>query len=473
MPRTPDDSRYLDAATPGVRYFTRNPRGQYLKISRAEGAYLFDQTGRAILDGSGGAAVVCLGHGNRRLVESLTRQSETVAFAHTSTFVTEPVLEFADRLTRYTGDPDARVYFVSGGSEATETALKIARTYQLAIGEDSRHVIISRSLSYHGATLGALSMSGIVQRRRPFDPLLAQFPRIATCYCYRCPVGRDPQLCDVECADDLERTILAHDPRRVAGFIIEPVIGSSAPAVAPHADYLPRVAATCRRHGLLLIADEVMSGVGRTGRFFAADHFGVKPDIIALSKGLSSGYFPLAAVIVSGRVFDAIRTSGSGEFVHGFTYAGSPVGAAVGLEVLNIIEEDHLLPRVARLGERLLGQLQSLRRFPMVGDVRGKGLLIGVELVMDRATRQPFPVSVRAARLVQQACLDEGLYIYPTTGSVDGVRGDNILIAPPYIVTEAQLDELTDKLSRGIERVQHHLLDVVGSTTLVEGRKDD
>jgi adenosylmethionine-8-amino-7-oxononanoate aminotransferase len=455
-----------------VRYFTRNPRGQYLKITRAEGAYLYDQAGRPILDGSAGAAVVCLGHGNRRVTESLRRQSETVAFAHTSTFVTEAVLEYAERLTRFTGDPDARVYFVSGGSEATETALKIARTYQLAVGEASRHVILSRSLSYHGATLGALAMSGVVQRRRPYDPLLAQFPRIATCYCYRCPVGRDPQLCDVECADDLERTILAHDPHRIAGFIIEPVIGSSAPGVAPHADYMPRVAAACRRHGLLLIADEVMSGVGRTGRFFAAEHFGVMPDIIALSKGLSSGYFPLAAVIVSGRVFKAISTSGSGDFVHGFTYAGSPVGAAVGLEVLNIIEEDQLIPRVTVLGERLLGQLQSLRRLPMVGDVRGKGLLIGVELVMDRTTRQPFPASVRAARLVQQACLDEGLYVYPTTGSVDGVLGDNILIAPPYVVTEAQLDELTEKLARGLERVQHQLVERAGATTPLDRRED-
>ena len=445
---------YLDATAPGVRYFTRDPRGQYLRISRAEGAYLFDQSGRAILDGSAGAAVVCLGHGNRRVAECLRRQAETVAFAHASAFVTEPVLEFAERLTRYTGDPDARVYFVSGGSEATETALKIARTYQLAVGESNRHVIVSRSLSFHGTTMGALAMSGVVNRRRLYDPLLVQFPRVATCYCYRCPVGRDPQLCDVECADDLERAIQAHDPHRIAGFIIEPVIGSTAPGVSPHSDYMSRVAATCRRHGLWLIADEVMSGVGRTGRFFASEHFGVMPDIIVLSKALSSGYFPLAAVIVSGRVVDAISTRGSREFVHGFTYAGNPLGAAVGLEVLNIIEENQLVPQVARLGDQLLARIQPLRRFPMVGDVRGKGLLVGVELVADREDASPFPASVRVGQLVQQACMDEGLYIYPTTGSVNGVLGDNILIAPPYVVTEAQLDELTDKLSRGLERAQ-------------------
>lgn len=473
MTPTGDQSRYLDAAAPGVRYFTRNPRGRYLRIARAQDAYLFDQSGRAILDGSAGAAVVCLGHGNARLIDCLRRQSETIAFAHTSTFVTEPVLEFAERLARFTGDADARVYFVSGGSEATETALKIARTYQLAVGESNRHIIVSRSLSYHGGTLGALAMTGVTQRRRPYEPLLAQFPRVPTCYCYRCPVGRDPQWCEVECADDLERTIRAHDPHRIAGFIMEPVIGSSAPGVTPHAEYMARVAATCRRHGLLLIADEVMSGVGRTGRFFAADHFGVMPDIITLSKGLSSGYFPMAAVIVSGRVFDAISNRGSREFVHGFTYAGNPVGAAIGLEVLNIIEEDQLIPRVAQLGDRLLAQLQALRRFPMVGDVRGKGLLIGVELVMDRATRQPFPASARAAHLVQQACLDEGLYIYPTTGSVDGVLGDTILIAPPYVVTDAQLDELTEKLGRGLDRVQHQLLESAGSAALSQLGQND
>jgi adenosylmethionine-8-amino-7-oxononanoate aminotransferase len=456
--------RYVDATAPDVRYFTRNPRGKYLSIARADGVYLYDTSGRAILDGSSGAAVVCLGHGHRRLIERLKTQAECVAFAHTSTFVTEPVLEFAERLASYTADPGARVYLVSGGSEATETALKIARTYHLSIGQPARHVVVSRSLSYHGATMGALSMAGMVQRRRPFEPLLAQFPRISTCYCYRCPVGRDPELCDVECADDLERTILAHDPQRIAAFIMEPVIGSSAPGVTPSRDYMGRVAATCRGHGVLLIADEVMSGVGRTGRFFAAQHYGVMPDIIALSKGLSSGYFPLGAVVVSGRVFEAISNGGSRDLVHGFTYAGNPVGAAVGLEVLTILEQEHLVPRVASLGERLLAQLQSLRQLPLVGDIRGKGLLLGIELVMDQATRQPFPASTRAAQLVQEACLQEDLYVYPTTGSVNGVAGDNILIAPPYVITEPQLDELVDKLSRGLHRAQQHLFELMTSS---------
>ena len=444
----------LDASDPDVKYFARHPRGKYVRIARAEGVYLYDDTGRAILDGAAGAAVVCLGHGNRRIIDRMKAQAEDVAFAHTSAFITAPVLELAQRLAGYVADPNARVYFVSGGSEANETAIKIARAYQLAIGETNRHVIISRTISYHGASAGALAATGILHRRRPYEPLLAQWPRVATCYCYRCPVGRDPASCEIQCADDVERAILAHDAHRIAGFIIEPVIGSSAPGVSPHRDYMSRVATTCRRHGVLLIADEVMSGIGRTGRFFGMDHFGVTPDIITLSKGISSGYFPLAAVIVTGRVFEAIKNAGTGEFVHGFTYAGTPIGAAIGLEVLDILEEDQLVPRVAALGERLLAALEPLKQFPMVGDIRGRGLLVGIELVMDQRTREPFPASVRVGQQVLQACLHEGLAVYPSTGSVNGVLGDNILLAPPYIITETQIGELVDKLTRAIDHVQ-------------------
>ena len=211
--------------------------------------------------------------------------------------------------------------------------MKIARTYQMAVGRPKRHMVVSRAISYHGATMGALAMTGLLLRRRPYQPILSQFPKVATCYCYRCPVDREPNTCEVECADDLQHVLLAQDPEQVAAFILEPVIGFSAPGVAAQRDYMRRVATTCHRHGVLLIADEVMSGVGRTGRFFAMDHYGVQPDIIALSKGISSGYFPLAAVIVAGRVFEAIQNAEGADFVHGFTYAGNPVGAAVGLEV--------------------------------------------------------------------------------------------------------------------------------------------
>lgn len=448
----------LDASGTSHHYFARHPRGQYLIISRAQGVYLYDESGRPILDGSSGAAVVCLGHGNQRVVEKMAAQAQRVAFAHTSTFVTRPLLELADRLAAYCCDPTARVYFVSGGSEATETALKLARTYQTAAGHPNRYVVISRAISYHGASLGALAMTGLRSRRQMYEPLLPQFPRVQTCYCYRCPMGLDPERCSIECADDLDRVILTYGADRIAAFIIEPVTGASAPGVAPARDYLARVAETCRRHGVLLIADEVMSGAGRTGRYLAMDHYNVQPDITVLSKGISSGYAPLAVVIVSGRVFEAIREAGPGEFVHGFTYAGNPLAAAVGLEVLDILEEEGLVARAGRLGDLLLDKLQRLRSFPMVGDVRGRGLLVGVEFVADRQAKRPFSAELKVAKLVQQASLDEGLYIYPGTGCVDGLSGDHILIAPPYIITEAQLDELVARLSKALERVQIQVL---------------
>ena len=240
MPVTlPDRGARIDATDPTLRYFTRHPRGSYVHIVRGEGVYLYDSDGRAILDGASGAAVVCLGHGNQRVIQRLTAQAQTIAFAHTSTFITTPVLELAERLAAYTGDPNARVYFVSGGSEATETALKIARTYQLAVGRPKRHMVISRAISYHGATMGALAMTGLLLRRRPYQPILSQFPKVATCYCYRCPVDREPDTCEVECADDLQHVLLAQDPEQVAAFILEPVIGSSAPGV------VGRSATTC------------------------------------------------------------------------------------------------------------------------------------------------------------------------------------------------------------------------------------
>lgn len=450
------------------RYFARQPRGTYLFITHAEGVYLYDEDGRAILDGVSGAAVVCLGHGNQRVVARMAEQAARVAFAHTSAFVTRPLLELASRLAGYTGDPASRVYFVSGGSEATETALKIARTYQVAAGRPDRVVVLSRAISYHGATMGALSVTGALKRRLVYEPFLMQFPRVSTCYCYRCPLGLDPRSCNVECADDVERAILTHNPDRVAAFIVEPVIGSSAPGVSAERDYMRRVADACRRHDVVLIADEVMSGVGRTGRFFAMDHYGVTPDIITIAKGISSGYMPLAAVIVRGHVFDTIRRAGSGEFVHGFTYSGNPLAAAVGLEVLDIIEEEHLVARVERMGSLLLERLQALRALPIVGDVRGKGLLLGVEFVADRATRQPFPPALDISSLVVEASLQEGLAVFAGTGCANGLEGDHILIAPAYIVTESQIEELVTKLTKAIERVQERVLPSLHTTAAAD-----
>jgi adenosylmethionine-8-amino-7-oxononanoate aminotransferase len=372
--------------------------------------------------------------------------------------VSEPLMELADRLVARTSDPDSRVYFASGGSEAVETALKLARTYQLAKGRPDKHHFVSRNISYHGATMGALSMTGLLVRRTAYAPLLAPFPRTSTCYCYRCPFGLAPESCRVECASDLDRTIVEHGPSTLGAFIVEPVVGASAPAVTAHADYMRMVADICHRHDVLLVADEVMSGVGRTGRFFGMEHYAdVQPDITVLSKGISAGYAPLAAVIVRGHVFATIRDSASGQFAHGLTYSGNPLSAAVGLEAIKVLEEDHLIEHVAEVGKQLIDELQAIRTLPMVGDIRGRGLLLGIEFVRDRQTKEPFPSSLGVSQRVFKACLDEGLVVYPGTGSVDGFRGDHILLAPPYIITAAQVGDLVERLMRGLRRVQEEL----------------
>jgi adenosylmethionine-8-amino-7-oxononanoate aminotransferase len=436
--------------------FPRSFTTPYVLIRRAQGIYLYDEDGREILDGSSGAAVVSLGHGHPRIIERMHAQATDVAFTHGFAFVTRPAMELAERLVDRFGDPRARVLFASGGSEATETALKLVRSYQLARGLPAKYRVVSRALSYHGATLGALSMTGHLGRRRDFEPLLQQFPRAATPYCYRCPFGREPDRCALECAADVERTIVEQGAWNIGAFIAEPVIGASAPGVSGTREYLQRVAAICREHDVLLVADEVMSGVGRTGRFFATEHAGVRPDIVVLSKSLSSGYAPLAAVIASGRIVDALSDAGA-KFTHGYTYAGNPLSAAVGLEVLNVLEEDRLIDNAERMGERLVSGLRVLADLPMVGDVRGVGLLAGVEFVADRASKRPFPAALGVAERVRTAALEEGLSIYPGGGTVAGTAGDHILIAPPYIITAAEVDELVSRLSRALHRVQAEL----------------
>jgi adenosylmethionine-8-amino-7-oxononanoate aminotransferase len=438
----------------GHHYFPRSPTRSYLSLVRGDGVYVYDEHGRAILDGASGAAVACLGHGNARIADRMAAQARTLAFAHGSQFVSPQVLELADRLAAKSGCPDSRVYFASGGSEATETALKIALAYHSASGAPRRQRVVSRSVSYHGATFGALAMTGHQQRRRLYESLIAPFPKIPAGYCYRCPYGLDPASCAVECADELDRVVTEHGADSIAAFIVEPVIGASAPGVAAPRDYMGRIAETCRRHDILLIADEVMSGVGRTGRFLAMEHYGVAADITVLSKGLSAGYSPLAAVIVSGRVYGRISAGGPSHLVHGFTYSGNPLSAAVGLEVLSILDEDRLVERAAEMGRRLIDRLARLEAVPMVGEIRGQGLLIGMEFVADRPGRRPFPPDQGVAWKVQAAALDEGLWVYAGTGSHNGNAGDHILIAPPYIISDGHIDELVTKLSKALAAVQ-------------------
>ena len=435
----------------GPHFFPRDPQARLLKVSHGKGIYLFDDAGRRYIDGGMGAGAACLGHGHPRLAAALARQAEKVAFAHTSLFVSEPLLQLSEMLVpRF--EPGARVYFVSGGSEGIETALKIARSYQLALGRPQRTQVAARSISYHGATLGALSATGLARRRAPYEPMLLPVPRAVTSYCYRCPYGLRQPSCEIACAADVE-SLVSRNNDSLAAFLIEPVIGASSPGVVSPPGYLQRAAAACANDDVLLIADEVLCGVGRTGRFLACQHDGVVPDIVVLSKALGAGHMPLGAVLVRRRVYEAISNAAPGHLVHGFTYSGTPLAAALGIEVLRIIDENELVSAAATLGRRLMDRLDRLRRHPLVGEIRGRGLLIGVEFVSDRDSRNSFPPTTEVTRQVFEACLAEGLIVYPCAGTVDGKYSDQIMLAPPFIVSADEIDDLADRFDRAIGMV--------------------
>jgi adenosylmethionine-8-amino-7-oxononanoate aminotransferase len=441
--------------------FYRDLHRRYTRIVRGEGVYLYDAKGKRILDGSAGAAVVSLGHGNERIVRVLAEQAGRLAFAHTSAFTNEPILRLSGLVSERMPEPLNRVYFTSGGSETVEAALKLARAYHMEGGQTQRYKVISRTVSYHGATIGALSMTGQHVRRGKYLPLLIPFPRVATCYCYRCPYDLSPRTCRVECAQDLERAILADGPESVAAFVVEPVIGSSAPGVSPPEAYLHTIRRICNRYGILLIFDEVMCGAGRLGTFSASERYGVVPDMACFSKGLSSGYAPLGALVVHRDVHRRIRESGVGKFIHGHTFAGNPLSAAVGVEVLRILEEDGLYAHVTDVGEHLLRRLKEIKaRHGIVGDVRGVGLLLGVELVQKTSTHRPFPPSFRVADRLQRHALRRGLYLYPGTGSAGGAAGDHVLVSPPFILTKEQADELAEALDGAIGAVEREVAEL-------------
>lgn len=435
-------------------FFPRSFRKSYPQAVRGEGCYLHTADGRKLLDAAGGAAVVTIGHGVASVAEAMAEQARRVAYVHSAQFLTEAAEQLASRLRALAPAnfrSGGRVYFTSGGSEATETALKLCRQYFLEQGQPQRRRVVGRRQSYHGATLGALSVTGNVRRRAPYEPLLADWGHIAPCYCYRCPLGLTYPSCEVACADELEKFIAGVGAENVAGFIVEPVVGATLGAVVPPDGYLQRIAEICRRHGMLLIADEVMTGMGRTGKHFAVEHWGVEPDIILVGKGVASGYAPLGAVLVSEQVAETIAR-GSGGFEHGFTYNAHPVAMAAGLAVLDYIERERLFERVAPAGRALATALARLKKSQHVGDVRGLGLLAGVELVADAATRAPLAPEKRVAEKVYQAALEEGVVTYPIQGCADGQRGDHILLAPPFIISSQEMEKIAQALEKTIAR---------------------
>ncbi len=434
--------------------FPRHCHASLPTAVRGDGCYLIDQNGKRYFDGSGGAAVSCLGHSNQRVRDAIKSQVDQMAFAHTGFFTSDPAEALADLLIAHApGDLD-RVYFVSGGSEAVESAIKLARQYFVERGEPQRRHLIARSQSYHGNTLGALSAGGNAWRREQFAPLLVEMSHIDPCYEYvHRRKGETAEEYGQRAANALEDEILRLGPETVMGFIAEPVVGATLGAVPAVDGYYKRIREICDQYGVLLILDEVMCGMGRTGHLFACDADGIAPDILTIAKGLGAGYQPIGAMLCSGEIYDTLAR-GSGFFQHGHTYVGHPVAAAGALAVVNEIIDMNLLPKVQENGAYLQACLEArLGDHPNIGDIRGRGLFRGIEIVADRVTKAPFDPALGLAGKVKKAAFDEGLICYPMPGTRDGKHGDHVLLAPPFIATKPELDAMVDMLARAIDRV--------------------
>src|SRR5580700_10209081 len=435
--------------------FPRNFHQTFPVAVRGEGSWIYSADGRKFLDAAGQAAVINIGHGVPEIGRAMAEQSAKLAFAHTSQFHSPPAEKLAARLLSM-APPNfrkgGRVYFTSGGSEAAETAIKLARQFHVESGQPTRYRVVSRRQSYHGSTLGAMTVSGNVARRAPYRPLLAEWGHIAPCFCYHCPFEKTFPQCQLACADDLDSLLAENDADSAAAFIFEPVVGATLGAAVPPAGYVARIAEICRKHGILLVADEVMTGIGRTGRPFAVQHWGVEPDIILCGKGIASGYAPLGAVLVAPNVVAAFE-NGSGAFKHGFTYQAHPVATAAGNAVLDYIESQNLFARVVPAAVGLSNALAPLLSHRHIGDVRGLGLLVGIEFVRDKSTRAPFEPVEAIAEKIRAAAMEEGVLVYPTQGCVDGARGDHILLAPPFIITPEESALIATALAAALSKV--------------------
>jgi adenosylmethionine-8-amino-7-oxononanoate aminotransferase len=417
----------------------------------AHGSTIVDAEGREYLDAAGGAIVVNVGHGRREIAEAIADQSARLAYAHGSAFTNEPLERYAAELGPHLPVIEPYIYPVSGGSEAIESALKLARGTQIARGEPDRLAVFARWSSYHGNTLGALDLSGRKPLRRPYEGWLGRFRHVSAAYPYRAGDPGAQALGDAtELADELDRAITNAGPSTVAAFVAEPIVGATLGAVEPPAGYWPAIAEVCRRHGVLLIADEVMTGFGRTGAWFAMDHYGVRPDILVSAKGATSGYWPFGFAAASGEVWETITRGGG--FVHGFTYSHQPGAATVAREVLRILEQESLVEASAAKGARLLELLRArLGDHPSVGDIRGRGLMAGVELVADRELREPYPRSARLVETIVRIAREDGLLLYSGTGNANGTDGDVLLLGPPFVVTDEELVRIADGLGDALD----------------------
>jgi len=416
-------------------------------ISHGEGVYLFDTEGRRYLDAVGGAAVVAIGHGVREITDAIAEQGPALTYSYGATFTHRWQEELARRLLSIAPANMARVYFVSGGSEANETAIKMAREYFVHQGKLAKHKIISRWHSFHGVTLGTLSVSGRPTWRAPYDPYMRGSPQLPPPYCYRCPFQLTYPGCGVACADELEKIILREGPETVAALLIEPISGTALTGTTPVLEYHARLREICDRHDVLIIADEVLCGFGRTGKPFAVDHWDFEPDILTCGKAAGSGYAPIAAAIASRRVVDAFA-AGGGQFTHGFTYSGHPLSCFVGVQVFDYMERHGLFARSAEMGAYLQSKLAALaQRHAIIGEVRGRGMLAGIELVRDRDTRTPLPAAARVTERIVKGAFARGLMLIGGTPNPNyGRGGDHLQITPPYVITREEIDQLVDGL---------------------------
>lgn len=422
-------------------------------ITRGRGVFLQDAEGRKYLDGSGGAAVVNIGHGVREIGEAMAAQAAKIAYVSGAKFTHYPVERLAERVASFLPFPDGKVFFLTSGSEAIEAAIKLARQYWVERGKPKKYRVISRFPSYHGNTLAALSLSARKHYQETFRPLLIQSHKIPAPYCYRCPWGLAPPACRLRCARELEKKIVKLGPESVSAFVTEVVGGSSTGASVPPPGYFEAVRAICDKHSVLLVVDEVMTGAGRTGEWLACHHFGLVPDVVVMGKGLTSGYFPLSAVAAKKELVDAIRRRGH-NFLHAQTFVHHPVGCSAGLAVLDYMEKHDLLARCERAGDVLWRRLEPLFSRPHVGDIRGLGLLVGIEFVKDKKRKTPFPRGKKYVEKFMAAAIKNGLFLWPNVGHAGGADGDLVMVAPPFVIKDREIGLLRDKIASTLDEME-------------------
>ena len=436
--------------------FHRRLDYDYPVITHGDGIYLYDEKGKRYIDAAGGAIVAILGHGQHQIAHEISKYASKISYLHGSQFTTRVMEEYAHELIEIAPANLKKVFFVSGGSEATETAIKLTHQYFHNIGKPNKNKFVYRSPSYHGSTLGALSLTGKKGSREIYEPLLIQFPSIPAPICYRCPYGEIRNKCRLKCAYALEEKVIQENPDTVAAFIAEPVIGASAGAVPPPEGYFTVIRSICDKYGMLLILDEIMCGFGRTGKWFASQFWDVEADILYIGKGISAGIVPLAALFCTEKIFDTIRRNG-GNFTHGFTYTNNPLSTAVGKLVLNHVIQNNLIDNIRSQSAYFFSRLEELYAFETVGDIRGKGFLIGIEFVKDKKSKEPFPRNYKLSEKLVTSAMNNGLNLYYSIGFSKDGKGDAIMMGPPYNIGKHEIDQIITILIETISEMQESL----------------